>query len=209
MNLPDDIVYRWLTYDDSQAASWRKMLSVAERERLRGFGHAGRRREFVTGRAAVRTLLSDHLGCAPAAVPLEVTESGALDVQNTPYRVSLAHSGPHAVAVLAERPVGVDVEQIAPRRPDLDRFILHPDEGDLLSALPLDRDRSLILVWTLKEATLKGLQTGFRLSPKKIRLEVHPGAETALAAVDGEARWRIQYAERDSCYWSVATPAGP
>lgn len=208
MQLPDDITYRWLSYDAAQAETWKAMLSDDERSRLQGFKHEGRQREFVLGRAAIRTLLADRLDCAPAKVPLRIRDSGALDVPGHPHHVSLAHSGPHALAVVAHQPVGVDLEQIAPRRTDLDRFLLHPSETDLFDGLPLDRDRGLILVWTLKEATLKGLGTGFRLSPKKIRLEVDTTNGTATARVDDTQTWQAHFAERDGCYWAVATEAG-
>lgn len=207
MNLEGDITYRWLTFTDGRMASWKQMLSAEERQRLDCFGHAGRRREFVTGRAAVRSLLGNRLGCPPEQVPLRVTASGALDVQHAPHHVSLAHSGPHAVAVAAAHPVGVDLEQIAPRDAGVDRFLLHPNETELLDALPLDRDRGLILIWTLKEATLKGLRTGFRLSPKKIRLEVYLDQHRATAFVNDDQQWQLRFAEREGYYWSVATPA--
>jgi 4'-phosphopantetheinyl transferase len=207
MQLHDDIAYRWLTFTEGRAAIWEAMLSEQERERLQGFGHAGRRREFVTGRVALRSLLSDHLDCSPKEVPLRVSESGALDVDAPHHHVSLAHSGRHAVAVVAPHPVGVDLEEIAPRRPDLDRFLLHPDERGLLEALPLDRSRSLILTWTLKEATLKGMRTGFRLSPKKIRLDIDLSRQRATAVVDERQTWNAHFAEREGCYWTVAAPA--
>jgi len=210
MHLPDHMDYCWLSYDATRIEAWEAMLSDEERGRLHGFGHEGRQHEFVMGRAAVRTLLGDWVGCAPAEVPLTVRDSGALDVPGHPYHVSLAHSGRHAISVVATQPVGVDLEEIAPRRPDLDRFLLHPDEAELLDTLPVGRDRSLILVWTLKEATLKGLGTGFRLSPKKLKLDVDTANGRATARVDGEQKqtWQVRFAEHEGCYWAVATEAG-
>lgn len=204
MHLPADIAIRWMTYDPAQAGALEVLLSEEERVRLASYRHAGRQREFVLGRAAARTLLAERLGLDPAQVPLAVADDGAVDVPGAGLQLSIAHSGAHAVAAVAPRAVGIDLERIARRHPDLPRFLLRADEREALAALPLDRTRAHVLCWTLKEATLKALRTGFRLSPKKLRLEIDWPAQAALVHVAGGTTLHSRFAERDDCYLAVA-----
>lgn len=206
-------MHRFLTYDPEQAAAWKEWLTEAEQHRLEGFGHPKRKQEFVTGRAALRLLLYEQAGRRPQETRLCEAEDGAVEAPETGLQVSLAHSDNHAVAVAAGHPIGVDLERIQPRREDLYRFLLHPEEYDLLETLPLNLDRFHVLCWTIKEATLKGLRTGFRLSPKKLRLKIDIDEGRAHVAVENGVDWQVRFQEcqpgeeENPYYWSVAAPA--
>lgn len=204
MNLPPDVAYRWMTYDPAGAVGWEGWLSPEERQRVVGFTLPKRRREFVLGRAAARTLLAEHLDVEPPDVPLRVADDGAVEVVGPDLAVSITHSGGHAVAAVAPRPVGVDLERIAPRHPDLPHFLLHPDEHTAFEDLPLDPDRATILYWTLKEAALKALRTGFRLSPKKLRLDVDLAAQASHVHVADGPSLHARFEERHDFLCAVA-----
>ena len=204
MNLPPDIAVRWVTYDPAQAAAMKASLPPEEQDRLATFTHAGRRQSFVLGRAAARTLLAERLGMAPTQVPLRVADDGSVDVDGAALNLSITHSGEHAVAAIAPRIIGIDLERIAPRYEGLLRFLLHPDEYAAFDALPLDDTHSLILYWTLKEATLKALRTGFRRSPKKLRLEIDLLARSARAHLLDRPPLHLRFEEREGYYLAVA-----
>jgi 4'-phosphopantetheinyl transferase len=212
MHLPDDIDLR-LTVRPASAPLALDTLTGEEQARLDGFGSEKRRREFALGRATARALLADRLAVAAPDVPLRVAADGAPDLDDDPesdgaLRVSIAHAATSeqtlAVAAVGERPLGVDLEPIRPRRPDLYRFLLHPEDYDVLDRLPHDHDAAQVLLWTLKEATLKAMRTGFRVSPKKLRLAVEPGRGTASVRVEGGGRWVLRFARRDGCFLAVA-----
>ncbi len=203
-NLPSDIVFRHLRFDPEYLEGWEALLSRYEAERAHEFTGKKRRREFILGRAAARLLLSDELAVEPQAVPLSVAESGAIDVVGADLHVSIAHSGDHAVAAASSRMVGVDIESIVPRNTELRRFLVHPDEQELLESIPLDPNRSQILWWTLKEATLKAMRTGLRFPPRKIRLDVDLGEERARAYVEEGRDWDLFFEEWDGYYVAVA-----
>jgi 4'-phosphopantetheinyl transferase len=209
-NRQSSFEYRWLTEDPDRRGEREALLHDEERTRRDTFGHAGRRRSFTLGRAAARLLAGDVLGEAPANVPLRRRSDGAVVVEGYDGALSIAHTGPHAVAALAPHPLGVDLERIQPRHPDLPGFLLHPDERRLLERLPLDRTRGVILCWTLKESALKARRSGLRTSPKKLRLkDVQPAAGRALIR-DPEgpvALWQARFAERDDCYLTFVYPA--
>lgn len=195
-------------YDESAAVQWRTWLSDEEREQIGGFGSERRRRAFLMGRAVARRLLADLLEVPPAAVPLRRAEDGAVDVPGTDWHVSIAHSGDRALAAAARHRIGADLERIRPRDPAVARFLLHPDERDLPDALPYDRNCALLLLWVLKEAALKARRSGFRTSPKAVRLTVEPSAQTATAVVEGEERWTMSFAPWDDFWTAVAGPTG-
>lgn len=193
-----------MTDAPGEAERLQALLPPVERARLQSFGHAGRRREFVLGRAAARTLLAERLGTAPREVPLVVAPDGGVEVEGADLHLSIAHSGPHAVAAVGARRLGVDLERIAPRHPGLARFLLHPEERASFEALALDHTRSCILYWTLKEATLKAMRTGFRTSPKKLRLDVDLGTRRSVARVEGGPVLHARFEERDVFMMAIA-----
>lgn len=208
MQLPSEIRLRWLTREGRAVDEWYEWLGQAERAEIESFGHPERREEFVTGRAALRLLLSELNGIAPDEVGLRTADDGAVEARapDAPS-VSLAHTGPHAVAVAAPHPIGVDIETIQPRREDLHRFLLHPDEYHIMDELDLRRAELLVLLWTIKESTLKGLRTGFRRSPKTLRLSIDAEAGRAgINVIDGEP-WEVLFERRQECWLSVAYPA--
>lgn len=208
-NLPPDVTFRHLRFDPEHLELWEGLLSAEEAERLAGFTGPKRRQEFILGRAAARLLLSERLDIDPGDVPLEVADSGAIDVIGADLHVSIAHSGDHAVAAASSRMLGVDIESIVPRHTELHRFLLHPEEYDLLETIPLDHDRSQILCWTLKEATLKAMRTGLRFSPKKLRLEIDVSGETGIAHVTEGGHWTLFFEEWDEYYVAVAVEPTP
>lgn len=206
---------RAVTDDDSEPSAqrdtWRTWLSDEERACLASFGSEKRRREFIAGRAAARSLLAHRLSCDPADVPLRIADDGAVDVMHDGsvmhdasegppiHHLSIAHSGPHAVAAISGQPVGVDLEEIAPRDAGLERFLMAPDQRGLIEEWPYGRDASLVLAWTLKEAVLKARRSGFRLSPKKLHLTLnaagaeHNGRGEATLTVAEGTTWRVLF----------------
>lgn len=209
MTLPDDVTLRVLRLDAEDPVPL-EALTDAERARLAAFGSARRRRAFALGRAAVRGLLGEVLGVPPRAVPLAVAADGALETASGLY-VSLAHTevggATLAAAAVAPRPVGVDVEALRPRRPDLHRVLLAPEDLGLLDAFD-DLDRAHITLWALKEAVLKAERTGLRCSPRRVRLALAGAGGTAH--VDGRtARWHLRYAEHDGAVLAAAFAAPP
>lgn len=202
--LPPDITFRHLRFDPEHLEAWEALLSPAESERLKGFTQQKRRQEFVLGRAAARMLLSERLETVPEEVLLEVSESGAVDVVGTDLHVSIAHSGDHAVAAAAPRYVGVDIEAIVPRHAQLHRYMLHPDEYNLIDALPLDTDRAHILCWALKESVLKAMRVGLRYSPRKLRLNIDMARTAAVVDAENGQRWEAYFEQWDDYFVAVA-----
>ena len=148
-------------------------LSPEELERYLGFGSWKRRRDWLAGRVAAKTLLRRALrrrrGVAPALKEICVRNApdGApflvLRADGHPepgWSISIAHAEGYGVCALSPAPgeevVGVDLERERPLRPETLRYFLALDERRRLertarsSAAP-----SPIALWALKEAVLK------------------------------------------------------
>lgn len=210
LDVPKDAHLRAVVYDANHAPYWQAVLSVDERQRLDGFGAASRQREFLSGRIAARHLVADRLACAPEDVPLRVADDGAVDVPGTSWHLSISHTGPshtpRAVAICALQPVGLDLEQIQPRSPRIRQFLFAPSDRALPDALPYSENSALLLCWTLKEAVLKARRSGFRCSPKAIRLSVDAATATATAQVESTS-WTLCYARWHDTWCAAAWQA--
>lgn len=186
-----------------------EVLSEVERQRLAGFSHPDRRAGFVLGRTAARTLLAERLGVAPEAVPLRVGADGAPVVAGASgVVVSIAHAGRGeavGAAAVAERPVGLDLERVRERQPGLWRRMLAPEERAVLDALGGPTDDSQTLLWSVKEAVLKGCRTGLRAGMRSVTLSGLDAERQRLGAADAEGRlWRVGYARRGDLWVCLA-----
>ncbi len=196
-----------LTYDVSNETSWSALLGKEESLRLADMKHEKRRRSFLLGRAAIRLLLSELTDVEPARVCIVVEENGSLSAPETPYIISIAHSGDRAVAVASREPIGIDIEISNERDEDLLSYILHDDEIPRLQSLQLNNQEKLYLCWTAKEAVLKALGTGLRKSPKTVHVEHIDDHLRYVIVNDLEGSPWYVHIERDGEYYlSLALP---
>lgn len=106
--------------------------------------------------------LAEH-GLSPQDTVLARTESGKPYFPAHPkLHVSLSHSGTQAMCVLADCPVGCDVEKLGPWKPKIAAHFFAPEEQALFPDLPDDAARSDLFyrLWTLKESYIKAIGTG-------------------------------------------------
>ena len=91
--------------------------------------------------------------------PAEGWEKGLDEapLPNDGFYWSVSHKRVWAAAVIADRPVGIDIERIVPRHEGVFGELASDDEWNLLG----DRSwRSFFRLWTAKEATLKANGVG-------------------------------------------------
>ena len=187
-------VYR-LDFDlGTEAAAARQVLAPAERAKADRFARTADRVRFTATRAALRSLLAQRVGCAPAEVPLASGPHGKpfLDVAGDAPLFNLSHSGAHALIVLGDArvvsEVGIDIEEC---KDDVDTEAIFSlaftgrecrevrDAGDRLQAL--------YSRWVGKEAVLKAIGVGVAEHLKSIGL--HPGADGRYALECAVPEW--------------------
>jgi len=162
-------------------------LSPTERARWAHLGSPGRREAFLGGRRLARRALRCWAGM-DADPLLEIAPNGACRAPGLATWVSISHSGRQVACAVADRPVGVDIEQergTGRPRPwvDLAALVQSPSlQARLRQAPDADaRARAFLAVWTVQEAWLKARESGLDL-PLMQRLDIadDPSGNAAL-----------------------------
>jgi 4'-phosphopantetheinyl transferase len=207
ITVPAGIALNRLTFETGREESWTSLLSEEESARLAGMKHEKRRRSFLLGRAALRLLLSELVDAPPAGIRVVVEDNGSLAAPETPFIISIAHSGGRAVAAASREPVGIDIEISSEKDEDLLPYILHDDELSRLRSLLISDREKLFLCWTAKEAVLKALGTGLRKSPKSVQLGHIDDHLRYVVVSDVEgSSWHVRIERDGEYYLSLATP---
>ena len=186
-----------LARSSEDVAALAAALSPAEHARAARFGRPELRARYVVGRATLRSLLGRRLGVAPGAVVIERGRRGRPQVAGAPgLDFNVSHTRGVAVfGIATSGRIGVDIEHEAREVnvAGIARKFMSPREQSALAALAEEaRRRTLLRLWTCKEAMSKA--TGDALSAPFRRLDVE--LAPALRLVDGPApytasRWRL------------------
>lgn len=172
------VVHVDLAPDEAREAAALKWLDRGETLRWHRFRHPRPRRQFVLCRAALRAILCEQLGCANDDLHFIALEHGKpaalLGSEPVPESFNVSHSGDHGLLAFAPNGrLGVDVEE-RHRRHDPDgpiREVFTLREREELAATEGDEKLRLFFkLWTLKEAAIKALGTGFSLDPARFEI---------------------------------------
>jgi 4'-phosphopantetheinyl transferase len=165
------------------------LLDAGERRRAARFRAEGGRQRFIAAHAMLRCLLATRTGVPPQQIALVAGPRGkpALAAAGAAgLHFNLAHSGELAVAALADSELGVDIEVPRPF-PRAERFAARffaRCEQHWLAAQPDDeRDRSLLRLWTFKEAYLKAVGSGIAMPLSSIEIDPELPALLGVAGV--------------------------
>jgi 4'-phosphopantetheinyl transferase len=168
-------------FGDSAATTW---LSQKEQEHLSGLKVAKRRREWLLGRATVKSavqclLASDNLAKHEIEVLPDDDKAPTItllkDGANQDLLVSLSHRGGYALAAveiaIKGRAIGVDIDRVEARpRSFLRDYFSEPEQAAIACAEPLEQDRQLTAFWCVKEALLKALKKGLSVSADRVEV---------------------------------------
>ena len=167
-------------------------------------------------RCALRAILASYAGCEPREVALERGPHGKPFLRGGPW-FSCSHSGQEAiVAVSHDRPVGVDVERVRPRR-GLERVVrrrfARAEAQAIASLAPAARPRAFHDCWTAKEAYAKGLGEGLAVGLASFSVAGIADRERDRVAVAHPARpgerWIVQRLPAPAGYAAaLAAPGG-
>ena len=154
------------------------LLDAEETRRAQRFVVEPPRRRFALCRAALRVNLCQRLDCRNERLSFSALEHGKPVAEVNGERVSLgfnlSHSGGHGlIAIAAHEQLGIDVEERKPGRnfEGIGRRVYGPAERRLLAQAEGQRKAAFFYqLWTLKEALIKALGTGFKLNPATFEL---------------------------------------
>ena len=156
------------------------LLDDEERRRADRFVVQRAVRQFTLCRAALRINLCERLGCSNEELSFGYLEHGKpfarVNGVRSAVSFNISHSGSHGlIAFSTHDGLGVDLEERAPER-DFDGIgsnVYGPAERRALRAAAGRGKADLFYrLWSLKEALIKALGTGFTLNPS--RFEIPP-----------------------------------
>jgi acyl transferase domain-containing protein/phosphopantetheinyl transferase len=201
----------------SRELTMRRYLARVEREQYEDM-NPNAQRQWLLGRIAAKDAVRYALwdGGAGPIFPAEVVvtnnEAGQPSATSATVApelldgvcVSVAHTAWLSVAIVADEPVGIDVERVEPRPERFDSLVMADSEVALLPP-GRDEDEWRARVWTAKESAAKAAGTGFEGNPKRF----------VVSAVDGErlqvdGRWvaTTVFIDRDQTYVAAWTETG-
>ena len=185
---PSDEVQLW-TIDLARPP--RGVAGLLPSEELRRAEQAGA--AWLHARAGLRAVLARYLGAAPDELRFDERAKPRLEPAQ-PLRFNLSHTGDVALlAVATERVVGVDVEQVAPRR-DVGRRVFTNAERAAVDEAD-DPLRALHRHWVAKEAVAKATGRGV-VSMRSFEVSLDGPGDTRLVHVGGDraeaARWMLR-----------------
>jgi 4'-phosphopantetheinyl transferase len=185
-------VHIW-TVDLERPDSDAGVLSEDELMRAAAFKVEDGRRRFVVTRAALRSVLGGYLDADPALLRFGTGAHGKprLDPDSR-LRFNVAHSGGMAlIAVAREMEVGVDLEEIRPRKDlaGVARRVFTQAERDAI-----DSEDAFYRHWTAKEAFVKATGRGISsLRSFEVVLQAPEGARLIHVGGDPDeaSRWTL------------------
>ncbi|SDO52241.1 4'-phosphopantetheinyl transferase [Streptomyces sp. cf386] len=204
----------WAVRGEAEAVRW----LGRERGRLDAALPAAARQRLVASRRLVKSMAGAVLGVEPGELELTRDPAGRPRLRGCGgLELSLSHTDTRLVLALAVAggQVGADVERATrPVRVELlARRICTPYERAVLNATsPAERPRTLLRLWTLKEAYTKALGVGTRLPFHTFGFRLH-GRGAVLTDDRGRpvrpSEWRFTTHHTDTGHLVSLAVAGP
>ncbi|MDR1136135.1 MAG: 4'-phosphopantetheinyl transferase superfamily protein [Clostridiales Family XIII bacterium] len=153
---------------------------------------------FIISRIALKDAVRSHVKDDEGNYPFPIAISVSHDEKGRPYvhgeggldeilkglHVSLAHKGMRSVAIAADKPVGVDLEEITERDGNFKELAFTDKEQAMLAELGNDKPNEWCTrFWVAKEAYSKMLGTGLGGNPKQFEIEAVNADEIIIGGV--------------------------
>ncbi|OGS06683.1 MAG: hypothetical protein A2270_05305 [Elusimicrobia bacterium RIFOXYA12_FULL_51_18] len=142
-------------------------LSAGELAKLASLKIEKRRRDWLGGRYAAKTLLKESLALTTQLSAIEISYDSFGRPVWTDRLISITHSGPFCAAACGPartKFLGIDIEKAEPRAAAWYKDYFHKSE------LPSHDMEAATRLWTQKEALLKALGLGLKADPLDIKL---------------------------------------
>lgn len=198
------------TFDEQYA-----LLDALERERCGFFRYRQDAQRYVAAHAGLRQRLGSWLDVEAKAIRMVASAGGKPVLPDYPgCHFNLSHSGELATLVIADMPVGIDIEAVIDAThltSALTAEVLTPHESACLNSLPLaDRPRAFTEYWVCKEAVMKATGMGLHLPPTAIAVDPSmKSAELSLIAEGQVSRkWKTSLLPAPPGYSSAVAVAG-
>ncbi|MGB8646018.1 MAG: 4'-phosphopantetheinyl transferase superfamily protein [Anaerolineae bacterium] len=210
------------------------LLSAAEEAKWATFKVGKRRREWLLGRWTAKQLVqsiitlesgdridlqaltiandADGAPFITLASPTGPAGNGTTASVALPGLVlSISHRGDYSLCAVVEdgRRLGADIEQIEPQSETFIADYLTAEERALVARAPIAaRDRTVIAIWSAKEAALKALRVGLSVDTRAVTCLIEPELEPARIWKSFEVYCNMEFfaSAPKLCGWWRAIP---
>jgi phosphopantetheinyl transferase len=169
--------------------------TLSERERLRLAGMSSRRRRsYLAARIACKRIsrrISNH-DIRTASGDITTVRADRPHIPScpmtdgrSPYSCSVAHDDRFAVAVAADRRIGVDVEKLSTRLLKLQSLYMSEQEQDLVLGSHLGEIEAAVRIWSIKEAVAKALDISLAVAWQRVQVCAVDALESRFC-IDGK-----------------------
>ena len=204
VDLPTGEVQLWLAslaVSEDELSRLQGLLAPFELQRAERFRVAAASRRFVAARAALRLVLANATGVAPADLKFRFGEHGKPRLADGGPHFNASDSGDVVVIALTSVEVGVDIElpRSLARSERLARRICTERELEALRQAPEGaHDNLLLRMWTCKEAALKAIGIGLSGGVRNVEVEIPANGTPRLTRIPGRDRdWSLLFADVD------------
>lgn len=181
LETPFENVHLWrfaLRASADELTSFAAKLVEEERTRADRFARSVDRDRYLVGRGTLRVILSWYLTVAPEAIRFCYGTHGKPALANqSSLQFNLSHSDDFALlAVRWDRPLGVDVEQIAAsdHHAAIAAEVFSAEDARRVAAASTEERPALFLkLWTRREAMLKATGVGLAGSTTPLDADLH------------------------------------
>lgn len=151
------------------------LLSEQRREQVLRYKHEGSRKQCAAAYLLLKRALKGVYGISESPV-FDYNEGGKPTLKDHPaIHFNISHCEKAVACVVADRPVGIDVEETNRYKDSIARYAMNDKEYDEInnSANP---DETFTKLWTMKEALLKYTGEGLRRDIKTV-LNLSPASD--------------------------------
>jgi 3-oxoacyl-(acyl-carrier-protein) synthase/phosphopantetheinyl transferase len=177
----------------------KRYLNYADKQEYEAIGNRNRKNSYLFSRIALKDAVRSYLGRGDdeMAYPVEVFcthdengkplvhAQGRFEDRMKGLHVSLSHKDSDAVAIVSERPVGIDLEKIEEKPDSFLDAAFTKEERDLLQSLK--QPEWAIRFWVAKEACAKKRGTGLRGNPREYVVHAVEGDLLIVATASSPA----------------------
>jgi len=186
-----------LDIDAAELGLCKSVLNDAEVARATRFVNQRLTDRFCVARGNMRRILSAYVSAPPSALEFETNKQGKPRLASGPH-FNLSHSqGTAALAVCADRAVGVDIEYWRPVEEGVAHRFFSPAEILELASVPAGGfEPGFFRAWSRKEAVIKAVGLGLSMPLSSFDVTLSDGENARLMRIKGtgsEARdWYLR-----------------
>jgi len=188
------------------AAGW---LSDDENKRLERLKFVESQENFIISRGVLRCILALTLEQEPSDVEIGITPKGKPYLPDSDIYFNLSHSeGLMIVGLSRQSEIGIDLQKVypIPNHQTIIKNFFSVKEGIYLKSLPQDTFlEQFFIIWTAKEAYLKGIGEGFQYPSNSFSIlpETHQSSFLTLESNyhnSNKSKWIIHSLEPETGY---------